>query len=294
MSRLALHASTAFLATGLVLSGGEARAALVPLTGFVDYGPSSVVDVGFENVGGWLATTYGLGQSDPGCAVNCTVLPAIERAVGQIAGNNANGLHVPSSSSGTPPTQALTNFAPLVGGGGTATGSFSVPSDLPKNVEVPFSFSRMGNVMSYSLGASPGNQRVWTANEAPAYASLDTIELRVRSPNANSNTPSTVFEIGNLVFSDMTVTGQSLGSVSAGDGNVRIALYGGVVGDFTLSGTYRLDWTGVRPSGWNSQLKGLDLPPPVATPEPASLLLLAAGLGGLAAVRRKRASRMVR
>jgi len=287
MSRCAIRVSAGLFSVGLVLACGSARADLVPITGFVDYGPSSVVDVGFENVGGWLATTYGLGKSDPGCAVNCTVLPAIERAVGQIAGNNANGLHVPSSLSGNPPTKALTNFAPLVDGGGTATGSFSVPGDLPQNTEVPFSFSRMGNVMSYSLGAAGGNQRVWTANEAPEFATLDSIELRVRSPNANSNTPSTVFEIGNLVYSDMAVTGQSLGSVSASDGNVRIALYEGVVGDFTLSGTYRLDWTGVRPSGWNSQLKGLDLPP-VPTPEPGSLLLLAAGLGGLAAVRRRR------
>lgn len=288
MSRLPLHASTGLLAAGLAMAAGPGRAALLPLTGFVDYGASSIVDVGFKNVGGWLATTYGLGKSDPACVVNCTVLPAIERAVGEIAGNNANGLHVPSSSSGTPPTQALTNFAPLVGGGGTAAGSFSVPGDLPQNTAVPFSFSRTGTVMAYSLGAAPGNQRTWTATAAPHFAGLDTIELRVRSPTATAGTPTTVLEIGNLLYSDMTVTGQMLPAVSASDGNVRIALVGGVTGDFTLTGTYRLDWTGTRPTSWNSQLKGLDLPPPVHTPEPASLLLLAAGLRGLAAARRWR------
>ncbi len=256
---------------------------------FSNYGVSAIVDTGFENVGEWLATTYGLGKSDPACVSNCTVLPAIERAVGQIAGNNANGLHVPSSGSGFPPTQALTNFAPLFGGGGTITGSFSVPGDLPQNTAVPFSFSRTGTVMAYSLGASPGNQRIWTSNTSAQYAGLDTIEFRARSPNTGANTPTTLLEIGSLVYSDMAVSGQMLPSVSASAGNVRIALYGGVVGDFTLTGTYLLNWTGsARPTGWNSQLKGLDLPSPVAIPEPGSLLLLAAGLGGLALVRRRR------
>jgi hypothetical protein len=182
----------------------------------------------------------------------------------------------------------LTNFSAVPNGGGTATGTFSVPGDLPQNTAVPFTLSRTGNVVRYSLGTSGGNQRIWTSDAQAYFGAVDTLQFRLRSAGTSANTPTTLLEIGNLVYSDMTVTGQNLGSLSAGNGDVRIALFGGVTGDFTLTGTYLLNWTGsTRPTGWNSQVKALDLPPPVTVPEPASLALLAAGLGALAWRRKK-------
>jgi hypothetical protein len=223
--------------------------------------------VGYENVGGWLATTYGLGKSDPACVTNCTVLPAAERAVGQVAGNNANGLFVATA---IPPTQALTNAPPIAG-----TGSFNVNTNLPQNTAVPFTMSRTGNVVTYTLGTGP--LASWTSTSQPFLGAMDTLQFRLRSPGTSVNTPTTLPEMSNLVYSDMAVTGQNLGTLSATNGDVRIALFGGVTGNFTLSGTYLLNWTGTtRPTGWNSQVKGLDLPPPVSTPEPASLALLSA------------------
>ena len=270
----------------LLLAATPARADLSLL--FSNVGASNIVDVGYENVGGWLATTYGLDKSNPACVTGCTVLPALERAVGQIAGNNANGLFVPTA--GIPPTQALTNFAAVPNGGGTATGSFSVPGDLPQNTAVPFTLSRTGNVISYSLGSAGGNQRTWTSDAQSYFGAVDTLQFRLRSAGTTVNTPTTLLEIGNLVYSDMAVTGQSLGTLSASNGDVRIALFGGVSGDFTLTGTYLLNWTGsTRPTGWNSQVKALDLPPPVTVPEPASLALLATGLAALAWRRKSKA-----
>jgi len=271
----------ALLATA-ALAPAPAHAVLQLL--FSNSGAPSIVDIGFENVGGWLSTTYGLGKADPSCISNCTVLPQVERAVGQIAGNNAIGLFIPSGSSGFPPTQALTNF------GVTSTvsgGSFAVPGSLAQNTAVPFSYARSGNVMTYTLGGS--NPRVWTSPSLSYFGALDTIELRARSAATDAiNTPTTVFEIGNLVYSDMAVSGQSLNAVGASNGNVAIAVFGGVVGNFTLTGTYRLDWTGsARPTGWNSQIKGLDLPSPVTIPEPGTLALLGAA-GLLLALRRRR------
>lgn len=278
-----------FAATSLLLlAATPARADLTLL--FSDVGTSSIVDVGYENVGGWLATTYGLDKSNPACVTNCTVLPAVERAVGQVSSNNtANGLHVPTS--GIPPTQALTNFSPVPNGGGSATGTFNVPGDMPQGVAVPFTLSRTGNVISYSLGTPGGNQRTWTSNAQSYFGAIDTLQFRVRSANTTGGTPTTLLEMSNLVYSDMAVTGQNLGTLSATNGNVRIALFGGVTGNFTLTGTYLRNWTGTAPGGWNSQIKGLDLPPPVTVPEPASLALLAAGVAGLGWVRRRKASK---
>lgn len=268
-----------------VMAAAPARADLSLL--FSNLGPSGVVDPGYENVGGWLSTTYGLGKSDPACVSNCTVLPAVERAVGQIAANNANGLYVPTA--GIPPTQALTNFAPVPNGGGTAAGTFNVLTDLPQNTAVPFSLTRTGNVVSYTLGGAGGNQRVWTSDAQAYFGAVDTLQFRLRSPGTGVSTPTTALVLGNLVYSDMAVTGQSLGTLSASNGDVRIAVFGGVVGDFSLTGTYLLNWTGTtRPTGWNSQVKALDLPPPVTVPEPGSLALLGAELAGLALGRRRR------
>ena len=269
----------------LLLPAAPARADLSLI--FSNTGPSSVVDVGFENVGGWLATNYGLGKSDPACVSNCTVLPAVERAVGQIAGNNANGLHIPTR--GVPPTRALTNFGAIPTGGGTATGSFNSNTNLAQNTAVPFSLTRTGTVMTYTIGTTGGPQGVWTSPSQAYFGAVDTLELRVRAPSTSVNTPSTFFEIGNLVYSDLAVTGQNLATVSAADTNVAIALYSGVTGDFTLTGTYLLNWTGTRPTSWNSQIKALDLPPPVTVPAPAGLAMLATGLAGLAWARRRKA-----
>ncbi len=246
---------------------------------------ASGIDAAFENTGGWLETTYGLPTiTKPNGSNNTTVLPQVERAVAQLARNNANGLHLTTAVSGIPGVSysitgggtgsgvwdALTNHSPVgngTNGGGTVTGSLT--SFNGTTVAVPFSFSRTGTIMSYTADG-----KTWTSAAQSYYSEINALEFRLRSTSGNTET------LTNLVYN-----GVVLSDISAANGFVTISLFSGVTGDFNLNGTFNT--TGAT-TGWNHQIKGLDLPILTTVPEPSSLALLTIGIGIVgASLRRK-------
>jgi hypothetical protein len=256
----------------------------------------SGVDAAFENIGGYLQTTYSLpSYTLPNGTTSTTVLPPLERAVAQLASNNANGLHLPnaptpSTGSGIPGVaypitgggsglgvySALTNFAPLANGSGSVSGSLtSFVSGTPR--AVGFTFSRTGNVITYTAGDN-SVFKTWVSNAQSYFADVNALEFRLRSTTGNTES------LTNLLFNS-----QSLADLSASNGNVTIALFSGVSGDFTLSGTFNYSGTG----GFNHQIKGLSLPdatkPDSAVPEPSTIALLAIGAVGFRTRLRRKA-----
>jgi hypothetical protein len=252
---------------------------------------TSGVDAAFENTGGWLQTTYGLPNIIlPNGNISPTVLPQLELAIGQLAANNANGLHLPTAASGIPGVAynngtgvhtALTNHSPMgnaSNGGGSVTGTLTNFNNNGTR-SVPFVFSRTGTLVSYQA-----DSKIWTSATQSYYSDLNSLEFRLRSTTGNTET------LTNLIYNDAVTASQSLSNITAASGNVTIALFSGVTaGDFNLSGTFNYTGTG---NGWNHQIKGLDLPPAVtvAVPEPSSLFLLTIGAAGIAGARRRRKS----
>lgn len=267
--------ATIALVLACASSSVQAQSLLYSATG------TSGVDQGFEGPTGWLATTYGL--TPPPGSPN-TVLPPLERAVAQLARNNANGLHLPfgswnfpspSTGPGTPGVgpygivgAALTNYTPIGGGSGSASGT-ALAGFNGTNRNVAFEFKRTGNVVSYLA-----DSRLWTSVSQPYYADMNALEFRLRSTTGNTQ------QLSGLTYNNVLL---STSTITAADGEVAVFLFGGVTGDFTLKGTFSTTGT---TTGWNHQIKGLALPPTV--PEPSSVATLTLGLLGVLLVRTKR------
>lgn len=265
---------------GLAIGPGQASAALTSIYSVT--GPA--VDTPFEGLGGWLQTTYNLPAiTTPTGTTQNTVLPQLERGVGQIASNNANGLFVPTSGTGipgqpNPPSgsdgvwQALTNVpvptTPVTVG--TNPANFTSAADTFTRT---FTYSLSNGVVSYQI-ANGTDTRTWTSPQHSYLDEINTIEFRIRSTAINSIT------ITDLLFSDTITTNQSLADISASSGNVTLAVLSGSVGDFTLTGSFNYTGEG----SWNHQLKGLSI-----IPEPASAAMLLAATGVLLTRRRRQA-----
>ncbi|KPF79112.1 hypothetical protein IP88_02670 [alpha proteobacterium AAP81b] len=238
-------------------------------------------DAAFEDVGGFLQTFYNL----PNPVSGNTVLPPLERAVGQVkaGANKRRGLHVPTAGSGLPGigdgvTSALTNFAPVSGGS---------DNNFTSGEAYSFSFTRTGTTLTFSIG-SGADATSWSST-ADYFADINAVEFRIRSNAPTVNTPTNGLVFSDLLVSDAATASQSLDTFSAHNGDVLIKLFGGLVGDFSISGKQTLSWTGNQPTGARlaSQIKLLDLPSVV--PEPGSWAMLIAGFGLVgAALRRQR------
>lgn len=260
--------------------------AAMPASAAVTLRITGTNDAAFENQGGSLQAYYNLANpSVPGG----TVLPPLERAVGQIRmGNDRRALYLPTAATGTPSADggagvslALTNASPYA----------KAETDFSSGVPVTFSMARVGNVVTYTLGSN-----VLSGNARTSMGDINAFEFRIRSnapPNANPTWTNSIL-ISDLVYSDDITTNQTLADLSAANGAVNIGLWDGVVGDFTLTGKYTVSWTGTRPGGsaLASQLKMLSVPlqPVGPIPEPASWILLIGGFGLTGAAMRRRGS----
>ena len=243
-------------------------------------------DAAFENNGGTLQAYYGLPTAPGG--PGATVLPPLERAVGQIRmSGQRRALYLPTAATGIPVSdmgsgviQALTNVPPFA-----TTGT-----DFGNGVPLAFTMKRVGNIVTYTLGSD-----VLVGNARASMLDINAFEFRIRSnaaPAANPGWTNSIL-MSNLVFKDSITTNQSLADFSAADGAVNIGVWDGIVGDFRITGNYTVSWTGTRPGGsaLASQFKLLSVPlQAAAVPEPASWALLIAGFGLTGAPMRRRRS----
>lgn len=238
-------------------------------------------DNAYEGAAGWLATTYGL-PVPPGNNGN-VVLPPLERAVGEVRIGRANtsertrALHVPTVGSGLPAPagsgviNALTNYNPV-----SSANTAIVAGDL-----LSFSVSRIGSTITYAVGN-------WTGSFTNAWNSdINAFQVRTRGGNIGAS-----LKIADLSYTPAGGVAQALGDWQSADGGVQIALFGGVAGDFTLTGNYLFNWNaGSRPGGsaLASQIKLLDLPEriPATVPEPATWAMMIIGFGLVGGVVRR-------
>ena len=152
-------------------------------------------------------------------------------------------------------------------GGGTVSGT-SLANFNASLRSVNFTFSRTGNVVSYRA-----DDRIWTSATQAYFSDINAFEFRIRSATGDNES------LTNLLYN-----GTSLADISAAQGNVTIQLYSGVSGDFTLTGTFNT--SGAVATGWNHQIKGLDLPGPLSVvPEPSTLLLSVVAVSGIGLLR---------
>lgn len=270
--------SVATLAVAIVAMAQVPVACYAGLTQIYYDSRTSGADAAYENQGGWLQTTYNLPNIVlPNGTTSNTVLPQVERAVAQLALNNANGVFVPNGSSGIPGQSysiagggtgtgvhtALTNFPPI-GNDGGAFQNFVRGTDQT----VSFEFKRTGNVISYKAG-----DRTWTSSAQDYFGDANALQFRIRSVS------NVLLKYSDLVYSDSNTTSQSIGDIESEQPNVTIALFKGVEGDFRLTGNFTYDAkNGLGSTGWNTQIKlltlggGIDPAPPVV-PEPASIAI---------------------
>jgi hypothetical protein len=284
---------------------GFSQSSMAGLTSVYYANAASGVDQAFENQGGFLQTNYNLPNTIlPNGTTSSTVLPQLERAIAQLAGNNANGLHVPTAATGIPGQsysiagggtgvgvwQALTNASQIQtnGNGGTASGTFA-NFVYGSERTVGFELKRVGNVVSFVAGSDlndPSVSRTWVANAASYLGTGNAIEFRIRSGN------NTTVGYSNLRYTDSVTNSQSIQDFTATDGNVAITLFEGVTGDFSLTGNFAYNPDGINLNAWNSQIKLLEVPTTSnVVPEPASMAVfgLLSGSLGWARWRRRKA-----
>ncbi|RLT21898.1 MAG: hypothetical protein DWI29_01260 [Planctomycetota bacterium] len=108
----------------------------------------------------------------------------------------------------------------------------------------------------------------WTSATQTYFSEINALEYRIRSTTGNTES------LTNLVYN-----GTSLTNISAAEGYVTIQLFSGASGDFTLTRTFNTSGT---TTGWNHQIKGLDLSGPVTVvPEPSTLFLSVVAVSGI-------------
>ncbi len=290
--------SATLAVAGAMLLGSSMHSQAVITKVYDQTGSGSIIDQAFENweyndgvnpnAPGWLRSTYNLPRirtsaNDP-AVYNNSVLPQVERAVGQIALNNANGLFVPSTSSGIPGQNnaglqspgvinALTNFSAF---NTTASGPALPNFTTGTSVNLTFSFSVINSIATYSV-THAGGTRTWASSSAQSYYDdINAIEVRVSNGANNS------LAVTNLVLTDSSGA-NNLTSVTPAAANRSVVLWTGIQGDFTLTGSYAYT---AGTGSWNHQIKGLYL-----IPEPSTVGLLGLTLAGLL-LRRGRRNRL--
>jgi hypothetical protein len=278
-----------FIATFLLAPAGASAITLVT---------TQTDDAAYENIGGFLQTRYDL----PSPTVGSSVLPPLERAVGEVrigrpnspAAERTRGFHIATAATGIPVeaggagvTQALTNAPSLATIGPGPVGNVTTPwfasyssdpSVLNSSGPVAFSLERTGTTLIYSVGTAS-----WTDTKA-YYSGIDSFSLRLASQTGRTNS---IF-LNNLDYVDALTPLTGLGSFSAADGTKLIKLFSGISGDFRITGAYTLQVQGALPgaSGLSSQFKLLSLG---AVPEPGTWAMLIVGFGLVGAAQRRRA-----
>ena len=299
-----MHFRGSFAASGLIvlLAGLLASAGLIEVYSATD---KTTADTNYEGLGGFLQTTYGLSTiTTPGNITQNTVLPQLERAVGQLKnGTGATGLYVPSSASGTPGVSypitgggtgngvwdALTNHNHNLNVGGSSsnlTGG-ALPALGSAAGSIDFSFSRTGNVVTYATsipGSNPAKGTTWVSSTQTYFSDINAVEFRIRSTAGNTESYTNLKYNGSAL--DNVISAPN-GVITAKEGEVTIELISGLSGDFNVTGTFNT--TG---GGWNTQIKALDLPASVSSvPEPSTLFsAVVGGIGCLIAAARRRKS----
>lgn len=263
-----------------------------------------------------------------GPATSNNVLPQLTRALVQfqagsatqsIATNQTYGVFVPTNATGLPVSAGGTGTHTSLLTGTTLLANSSSISTLNQinqpwqnfqqtngadqvNMPAPviFSIARAGSLLTVKVGdASSVAQwdHVWTSTST-GFTDIDGLSIRLRT------------SIGTFRLTDLRYNGDLLDStttsgptstyqadvLSAGNTfapvnntSTEIFLWDKVAGDFTLTGSLFLGWTGTRPTSAQStvQIRLLDLPAePI--PEPASWAMMIAGFGLVGASLRRR------
>jgi hypothetical protein len=180
----------------------------------------------------------------------------------------------------------------------TEFGAVQAQFDWVKGTTYDFTLSHdAAGTLTFSLGSGP--QIITMPNPTGTYTGLgtaNTLFIRTRNESATdtmklSNLLLNGTAIGGLAFGQVLDDGNSVGAGSAGAGYLRIS--GVPFSDpWTLKGKVTLDWAGTAvpaQSRLNANIKLTEIPV-APIPLPASALLLVAGLGGLAALKRRRSA----